>query len=431
MVTIPRSIEGNIGSRIRLIFGDTGNEWLLITDNDNGDRKWQTHNWKNIPVAVAKQLNNCTVKGREVKNIDFGSGGAWYIAAEKPDGSGAYHWWGGTTASDVLQKESGDIKVSFGTNSLGLDGHVIIIGRNGYNYNFVDETLSKRIERINSRKKAINFVRLFENGQFYISDDEGCQWSVSSHCSKELKKNNDAKEVAVAGDGSWVIIYRDTFISSTGVDKDLTEKLSSFYHNQRCWIDSRNNEIREVREREAREREEQQAREAAERAERERLEREAAERAERERLERERVLREAIERERAERRAEREREAAETHAVTRISVLEAKLEDRLKEEHKDIKDMEAILNRKKQSFRVTLDSMPPETRSRIISEEDELGTDSNSDANLCVICNDTPSVYAIVPCGHFCLCEECSTPCNVCPLCRGNKDSVLKIYLGR
>eukprot|EP00956_Cyclotella_meneghiniana_P017252 scaffold27887_cov64-Cyclotella_meneghiniana.AAC.11 len=428
MVTIPRSIEGNIGSRIRLIFGDTGNEWLLITDNDNGDRKWQTHNWKNIPVAVAKQLNNCTVKGREVKNIDFGSGGAWYIAAEKPDGSGGHHWWGGTTASDDIKKEIGkEVQVSFGTNAVGLKGHVIITGRNGYNFNFVHETLGDRIKRISSRNKAINFVRLFENGQFYISDDEGSQWSVSSHCSDELNKNYDVKEVAVAGDGSWVVICGDEYIYSNGVDEELTQNLSTFYADQRYWINDRNREIREAREREAREREEQQAREAAERVERERLEREAAERAERERLERERAQREARERERA----EREREAAETHAVTRISVLEAKLEDRLKEEHKDIKDMEAILNRKKQSFRVTLDSMPPETRSRIISEEDELGTDSNSGANLCVICNDTPLVYAIVPCGHFCLCEECSTPCNVCPLCRGNKDSVLKIYLGR
>jgi hypothetical protein len=37
MVNIPSPIIGNIGSRIRLILGDTGNEWLLITDNDDGD----------------------------------------------------------------------------------------------------------------------------------------------------------------------------------------------------------------------------------------------------------------------------------------------------------------------------------------------------------------------------------------------------------
>eukprot|EP00548_Thalassiothrix_antarctica_P007690 CAMPEP_0194150702 /NCGR_PEP_ID=MMETSP0152-20130528/44766_1 /TAXON_ID=1049557 /ORGANISM="Thalassiothrix antarctica, Strain L6-D1" /LENGTH=82 /DNA_ID=CAMNT_0038853887 /DNA_START=17 /DNA_END=262 /DNA_ORIENTATION=+ len=78
-VLVPRPINGSIGSRIRVILGDTGDEWLLLLENDDGDAKWQTKDWNNIPCGVAKQINNCTAKDRDIKHVDFGPTGAWYI----------------------------------------------------------------------------------------------------------------------------------------------------------------------------------------------------------------------------------------------------------------------------------------------------------------------------------------------------------------
>ncbi len=180
---------------------------------------------------------------------------------------------------------------------------------------------------------------------------------------------------------------------------------------------AREREAREAAEREERERE---AREAAEREERERVRREAAEREERVRIRRETLRAEREEREAA--------AAAQRNAATRISSLEATLEKRMVEEAKDIKDMEAMLRKKKRSFHESMQSMPPETRSRIT-------LDNDSNQNTCVVCHDEVSIMAVVPCGHLCLCNRCSEVCmsgqsSTCPICRGNMQSVLRIYSG-
>ena len=49
--------------------------------------------------------------------------------------------------------------------------------------------------------------------------------------------------------------------------------------------------------------------------------------------------------------------------------------------------------------------------------------EKNEDA-LCVVCMDAPRTWAMVPCHHLCLCEECteqilSTPVPKCPMCNG------------
>jgi hypothetical protein len=246
---VPRPITGSIGSRIRLIFGDTGNDWLLIIDKDNGDRRWQDQDWRNIPYAVAKQINNCVDKGRDIIDVDFGPGGAWFVKGRKPDGTGGYSWWGGTTASDSL-KEGTDGKVSFGTDVYGEGNYFILKGRNGYSHNNVNTHLSDRIKRMNSQNKTVNFVRLFGGSQYYISDETGKEWVIDgSYCSETVKKHNDVKEVAIAGDGSWVVICNDKYFSSTGVDEELDSALSKFFSDQRMWRNNRNREIREARSR--------------------------------------------------------------------------------------------------------------------------------------------------------------------------------------
>jgi len=88
-ITVPRPIVGSIGSRIRVVLGSSGDEWLLLLDHDDGDSKWQDMAWKGIPWTVAKQLNNCIAKGRDCRSVDFDSStGAWYVNGVRPDGTG-------------------------------------------------------------------------------------------------------------------------------------------------------------------------------------------------------------------------------------------------------------------------------------------------------------------------------------------------------
>jgi hypothetical protein len=48
----------------------------------------------------------------------------------------------------------------------------------------------------------------------------------------------------------------------------------------------------------------------------------------------------------------------------------------------------------------------------------------------CCICLDDEASYAMIPCGHLCLCGECSTNITLdeCPICRESVTSTMKIY---
>ena len=123
--------------------------------------------------------------------------------------------------------------------------------------------------------------------------------------------------------------------------------------------------------------------------------------------------------------------------MTRISTLEAAIEKRLIEEAKDIKEMETMLRKRKRSFLATKESMPPESQSRITIDNDTISNSDGSNQNTCVICQDNDSIMAVIPCGHLCLCNGCSNVCmggqngqRNCPICRGNMQSVLRIYSG-
>lgn len=135
------------------------------------------------------------------------------------------------------------------------------------------------MERINGRNKAVSFARLFSNNQFFISDDKGTEWSINNvHCCNALQLDNVVEELAIAGDGSWVVIYGNYYVSSEGVAEQLTNKLSKFFSDQCRRVNNRNREIREAR---------QEAREAAKHAEAERVAREIKEHEERELIQQE------------------------------------------------------------------------------------------------------------------------------------------------
>ena len=115
----PRPIVGSVGSRIRVIFGDTGTNWLLLLDHDDGNRKWQDQYWNDIPGPLATQINNCIAKDRYIKEVGFGPNGEWYVEGVKRDGSGGHAWWGGNDqAASALEKDKNlETRVSFGSDS--------------------------------------------------------------------------------------------------------------------------------------------------------------------------------------------------------------------------------------------------------------------------------------------------------------------------
>eukprot|EP00579_Thalassiosira_antarctica_P001738 CAMPEP_0201870126 /NCGR_PEP_ID=MMETSP0902-20130614/3354_1 /ASSEMBLY_ACC=CAM_ASM_000551 /TAXON_ID=420261 /ORGANISM="Thalassiosira antarctica, Strain CCMP982" /LENGTH=434 /DNA_ID=CAMNT_0048395701 /DNA_START=118 /DNA_END=1423 /DNA_ORIENTATION=- len=393
----PRPIEGSTGSRVRIIFGNNGNEWLLLLNHDDGNSTWQSKEWKNIPQSVANQLTNCTAKERDVDVVDFGPTGAWFINGVKADGSGEHSWWENSTAGDKIKEcnaaQPGTLRVTFGSGIFGGETCAILHGDNGYFLSGLPaNNLKERLDRMNNTGKKINFIRLFHRGSFAVSDEEGMTWRLhqsglnnDSPCETELRKTGAGmvEELAVAGDGSWVVVRGSRFISGDGVDKELQNKLLEFFPKQCQWNNDRREEIRMVRMRAARERE--------------RAEQEAAARAERERIERDSLRQEAREAERG------VREIIERAAATRISALEAMLEERLLKEVRDIeetektvRDMEANLQRRKRSLHESLLSMPPEIQARVsLGDDNQVADTTSKDDNTCVVCQDESSVMEL------------------------------------
>ena len=239
----PRRIPGSAGSRIRVILGETGDDYLYYFDEDDGDTEWQSCDWTvnggGPPYGLCRQMNNMFGKGRHITSVDFDCTGQWFVAGEKRDGTGAHSWWGGTEYSDEIKKFSSTGKVYFGgTTHYGSSISVVMDGRNRcFISGNVDGSLYRRLKRINSRNKSVDFIRCFNaNGPgYFISDDEGTEWeSVGTHLSNELKNGGgQIYDVAMAKDGSWIVIRQDKFVSSNGVSSDLTNKLQEFYSNHK------------------------------------------------------------------------------------------------------------------------------------------------------------------------------------------------------
>lgn len=441
----PRPIKGTVGSRVRVVLGATGSDWVVLLDEDDGSREWQTHLWPangGIPNGLANQLNNCTNKGRYVKEVDWGSrtyDSSWYVRGLKRDGSGSHAWWQCTpTTSDIVKsRNDSTLRASFGSDEYGGETYVLLNGNNGYQASGnLNEHLKSRLKEINEERGNIKIVRLFHSNAYFVSDSGGSQWlGVGEHCGKELKRGGQVEDVAVAGDGTWIIVRPSTYIASTGVDRALTDRLSAFYKQQRERNSNRSREINLHRERAQRETRERLERERTEGDARERAEREAEEaRARAVREQRERAEREAKERE-AKAEAERLAKAmAEKEEAEKASALASILEERILEDAKDIKLQEHSLQKRKRSLRDSIEKLPDAQRARI---EQELSDGANG-AGECVVCQHEGASRAVIPCGHQCLCDDCASKlakvpptAQLCPLCRGTLDGTLKIFTAR
>eukprot|EP00550_Attheya_septentrionalis_P000031 CAMPEP_0198285092 /NCGR_PEP_ID=MMETSP1449-20131203/4409_1 /TAXON_ID=420275 /ORGANISM="Attheya septentrionalis, Strain CCMP2084" /LENGTH=317 /DNA_ID=CAMNT_0043982353 /DNA_START=124 /DNA_END=1077 /DNA_ORIENTATION=+ len=78
----------------------------------------------------------------------------------------------------------------------------------------------------------------------------------------------------------------------------------------------------------------------------------------------------------------------------------------------------------------SLEDTPTRNRDRAISE------DLTGQGDLCVVCWDLPADHVLIPCGHLCLCVECSDESILsseplsgkCPVCKDDVHRPMKVY---
>ena len=127
----------------------------------------------------------------------------------------------------------------------------------------------------------------------------------------------------------------------------------------------------------------------------------------------------------------------EEHIIEELNDINAQ-EERLTEE-------EERLKKKKQSLQALIEEIPESAshaRDRLTNIVSSTATTTTISSNMssspataanCVICQVAASSQAIIPCGHYCLCDDCATTLTVglsesqlCPLCRTRIQSCIR-----
>ncbi len=69
-----------------------------------------------------------------------------------------------------------------------------------------------------------------------------------------------------------------------------------------------------------------------------------------------------------------------------------------------------------------------QTTVKNLCKKEERKSSDEQKSSDCVICLDAAADWLIVPCGHKVCCESCGKTITNCPICRGVKDQLLKVY---
>lgn len=128
---------------------------------------------------------------------------------------------GSTFASGKI-KECGkgeSLQVAFGHDKTC----VINEGGNGY---WFSPGINEELKSAQSLSLKGGGRRLFADNGYFFSDSNGTQWHA-------VNEGGEVCDVAIARDGSWVVIRDHGFVTSQGVSKELSRQLASFYSNHR------------------------------------------------------------------------------------------------------------------------------------------------------------------------------------------------------
>lgn len=250
-----RLIEGSPGSRIRAILGATGRNFLLLIDEDDGVRTWQSKSWAGLPPSLEAKL-------REVGYVFHCSvasnGHDWFLSGRCARTQTTQNWWVSDSKrfnaamEDAIDKGL-EVRVAFG--DMSIHQYIILLGQNGYSLGeHLPEELVEVLDNIYRDETNIARVRgLSARGVFLVEEcvdddndaDEASMVSsivrsvyhaqgLSQHLQSALEafveNQQDLHEVAIGTeDSSWLVIRDEAWDGSIGIHDDLASGLDQFY----------------------------------------------------------------------------------------------------------------------------------------------------------------------------------------------------------
>lgn len=252
-------IDGSAGSRIRVILGSTGQSFLLLIDEDDGEKQWQSKSWVGIPDGLAQKLKDVEY----VHQCSFSNNGTdWFLKARSAKTGTTRSWWNVESQSFDSAIETAidgglEVRVVFGSTK---NQFIVLLGPNGYTLGSdLPEGLLTAMDEIYDAETTIARIRgLNTDGRFLVEeliDDGNDDSEVDSKCSgsmvgvirsvyhaKGLSPHlQNALELFVENqetifeiglgidDSSWLIIREDAWDGSVGIHDELAQLLDNFY----------------------------------------------------------------------------------------------------------------------------------------------------------------------------------------------------------
>lgn len=270
----PQTLQNSAESRVRVVLGGRGSDFLLLLEEDDGHKQWQSQFWKNLPRGLEDHLRKVDV----VHQCSFAANNDWFLNGRETVTQQTKSWWSVSSADfhQALQaavKSGLQVRVVFGDPS--LNQYIILLGPNGFALGKnLPLQLLESMDNVYNAGSAIARIRgLNGNGRFLleetiIGDDEEKEEEVSIKNSNNISDNaNDGAEKCIRTcyhdnglsphlkdeivaslkngssdvldigigtmDGSWVLIRDGKYETSVGIHVELVGLLESFYQRHR------------------------------------------------------------------------------------------------------------------------------------------------------------------------------------------------------
>lgn len=243
----PPPISGSAGSRTLVQLGASADSWCFIFQLDDGESpERQIVFWGGgIPGGLAKQINNCSAKGRVVTAFAFGGHADWFCTGQYRDGSGSHSWWhvDSPRFSSELKASSGLRCVSLAPDASGR--RILVDGDAGYYAEGVDSAFLRELDKVHARSGKFKRVALLPFDSAYLEHDQGVGWwlsdAVLGHLQVELESGPGSIRgvTACAETGQWIVVYDRRFVMSAGVPSELSRQLASAFKQQNSAIERR------------------------------------------------------------------------------------------------------------------------------------------------------------------------------------------------
>ncbi|KDO32118.1 hypothetical protein SPRG_03336 [Saprolegnia parasitica CBS 223.65] len=220
-----------------------GSYFLVVLNQLQSDGSIQQSIKFSLPHTMARQIENCTAKGRHVTHAALGPNAEWYISGTKPDGTGGCAWASNNAPVAFRNVMGVNCRVAFGK----YGAYVCDDGTTVYSAG-VPIPFRDRLATATARP----FVSFGLSGEYgcFIHDTKG---GYMAHMSEFFEydvldppppKRYGRLVALIYSNGEHIKIFENSFMSTGNVPQTMNDALEDFYRRHQRMRNERRQLIR-------------------------------------------------------------------------------------------------------------------------------------------------------------------------------------------